>query len=192
MGPFDHTRGPFDMHTKFRAVLLAGVTLLALRGAAFAAAKPVPQQPDPAAQARLDSLQQQIQDLNIQLQQIKQAQAVQAQAVSDADATPALSDLKRSTSDQYVDLNNQLAAQNKPSVDNGRLQITSADGRFSAALRLTAQYDTRPLPVRHRLLQPEPCRLAAARRLWPGSGLGLQFPPRLSGPVGQAVQRLEL
>ena len=29
----------------------------------------------------------------------------------------------------------------RPSVSNGRLQIASADGRFSAALRLTAQYD---------------------------------------------------
>ena len=54
----------------------------------------------------------------------------------------ALADLKRSTSDQYVDLNNQIAAQNKPSVDNGRLQITSADGRFSAAVRGLFQYDT--------------------------------------------------
>ncbi|HEY4275646.1 MAG TPA: porin [Rhizomicrobium sp.] len=37
----------------------------------------------------------------------------------------------------------RIAMQEQPqaSVNNGRLQIASADGRFSAALRLTAQYD---------------------------------------------------
>jgi phosphate-selective porin OprO/OprP len=34
-----------------------------------------------------------------------------------------------------------MKEQPKASVTNGRLQIASADGRFSAALRLTAQYD---------------------------------------------------
>ena len=121
------------MNRTFQAALLAGATLSALTASAFAATATPPQ--DTATQSRLDSLQRQVQDLNTQLQQLKQAQ-------DEADAGPALSDLKRSTSDQYVDLSNQLAAQNKASVDNGRLQITSADGRFSAALRGLFQFDT--------------------------------------------------
>ena len=88
-------------------------------------------------------------DLNSQVQQLKHAQAQAGTASSDNSA--ALADLKRSTSDQYADLNNQIPLprlDNRASVDNGRLQIASADGRFSAALRA-------PGSVRHRLLQPE-------------------------------------
>ena len=74
-----------------------------------------------------------------QVQTLKQAQE---QAKTESDPSAALGDLKRSTSDQYVDLNNQIAALPKVSVDNGRLQVISADGRFSAVLRGLFQFDT--------------------------------------------------
>ena len=43
---------------------------------------------------------------------------------------PRVADLKRSTSDQYVDINNQLAAQTKTSLDNGRLTFASRRWRL--------------------------------------------------------------
>jgi phosphate-selective porin OprO/OprP len=78
------------------------------------------------------------------VQQLKQAN--DAAAAANSDNSAALVDLKRSTSDQYTDLNNQITTAGnsaaRASVDNGRLQVTSADGRFSAALRILAQFDT--------------------------------------------------
>jgi phosphate-selective porin OprO/OprP len=130
------------MRTDLKAWLLAGAAIVSLTPPAFAAsakaasdAAAQAQAQTQANQAKLDALQQQLQDLNAQVQTLKQAQA-------DADTSAALGDLKRSTSDQYVDLNNQIAALPKAGVDNGRLQITSADGRFSAALRGLFQFDT--------------------------------------------------
>lgn len=119
--------------------LLAGVAAVGLiplapPSLAAAAKSDAGAQAAQASQAKLDALQAQIQDLGAQVQALKQAQ-------SESDPTSALGDLKRSTSDQYVDLNNQIAAQHKASVDNGRLQIISADGRFSAAIRGLFQYD---------------------------------------------------
>src|SRR3954470_21505198 len=121
------------MTSKTAVWLLAGTANMVLSGAALAQGA-LPGGPAPVTQAQLDALQKQIQDLNVQTQQLKQAQA-------DADPGAALGDLKRSTSDQYVDLNNQLAGLPKTSVDNARLQVTSADGRFSVALRALVQYD---------------------------------------------------
>jgi phosphate-selective porin OprO/OprP len=109
------------------SVLLAGT---ALSSAALAA----PAQkaaPDP----RLTLLEQQLRDVQQQLAAIKASQG-------DTDYSGAVVDLKRSTSDQYVDINNRLDAQTKTSVDNGRLSVSSADGRFTAAIRGLFQYDT--------------------------------------------------
>ena len=130
------------MRVDLKAWLLAGAAVASLPPSAFAAgtkasdaAAQAQTQAAQANQAKLDALQQQLQDLNAQVQTLKQAQA-------DADPSAALGDLKRSSSDQYVDLNNQIAAQPKVSIDNARLQVTSADGRFSVALRGLIQYDT--------------------------------------------------
>jgi phosphate-selective porin OprO/OprP len=123
------------MHTGLRGFLLTGAAVMALSSTAIAA-------PKDDTKARIDALQQSVVNLNAQLQQLK---SDQAQSAANGDSSAALTDLKRSTSDQYVDLSSQIAAattgQNKASVDNGRLQIASADGRFSAALRVTAQVD---------------------------------------------------
>jgi phosphate-selective porin OprO/OprP len=123
------------MHTGLRGLFLTGAAVMVLSSAANAA-------PKDDTNARITALQQSVANLNAQLQQLK---SDQAQSAANGDSSAALTDLKRSTSDQYVDLSSQITAattgQNKASVDNGRLQITSADGRFSAALRVTAQID---------------------------------------------------
>jgi phosphate-selective porin OprO/OprP len=118
------------MHKAFASILLAGTALAALSGPALAAAaKPAPSDP------RIPLLEQQLRDVQQQLSQIKASQG-------DADYSGAVVDLKRSTSDQYVDINNRLDALPKTSVDNGRLSVSSADGRFTAAIRGLFQYDT--------------------------------------------------
>jgi phosphate-selective porin OprO and OprP len=123
------------MHTGLRS-LLTGAAIVALSTAANAAAKD-------DTNARIQQLQQSVATLNAQLQQLK---ADQATAAANSDNSAALADLKRSGSDQYADLNSQIAAAttgvSRATVDNGRLQIVSADGRFSAAVRALFQYDT--------------------------------------------------
>ncbi len=122
------------MASKTGVWLLAGTASMVLTGAALAQGA-LPGGPAPVTQAQLDALQKQIQDLNAQTQQLKQNEA-------NSDPARALGDLKRSTSDQYADLNKRIAALPKISVDNARLQVTSPDGRFSVALRALVQYDT--------------------------------------------------
>src|SRR6516164_1575197 len=94
------------MRMDLKAWFLAGAAVVSLTPSAFAAstkasdaAAQAQEQAAQANQAKLDALQQQLQDLNAQVQTLKQAQA-------DSDPSAALGDLKRSTSDQYVDLNN--------------------------------------------------------------------------------------
>ena len=101
------------------------------------------------------------------------------------DTSAALADLKRSTSDQYVDLNKTVSALPRSSIDNGRLQITSS--RW---------------PLQRRAAHPDPVRLpaitcrssgeSAAGGLWQRFQQRLQFPPRLSEPAGPGVRRLVL
>ena len=131
MPPEPHTRPKNDFHggvmTKFSVSLLAGAALIALSSPGLAQTQ--------KTDARVDQLEQQLRDVEKQLAEIKAAQAQN-------DPTAAVVDLKRSTSDQYVDLNKTVSALPRSSIDNGRLQITSSDGRFSAALRTLIQFDT--------------------------------------------------
>src|SRR5665213_1580823 len=100
----------------FAAALLAGTSLFALTPAAQASSA--------NANAKIQTLQDQIDALSAQV-----------------------SDLKRSTSDQYTDVQNQQVAQAKNTggvkvtIDNGSPTISSADGRFTASLRGLAQQD---------------------------------------------------
>jgi phosphate-selective porin OprO/OprP len=114
---------------KFSAALLAGAAWAALSAPALAQTQKSSQDP------RIDTLEQQLRDVELQLAQIKAAQA-------ESDNSAALVDLKRSTSDQYVDLNKTVSALPRSSIDNGRLQVTSNDGRFTAALRTLIQFDS--------------------------------------------------
>ena len=117
---------------KFRISVLASAALLALTASALAAAKKqaTPPPPDP----RIGVLEQELRDIQQQLSQIKGAQ-------SQNDYSGAVADLKRSTSSQYVDINTRLDAQNKTSIDNGRLTVTSPNGAFSLSLRALVQFD---------------------------------------------------
>src|ERR1700722_8481655 len=131
MPPEPHTRRKNDFRggvmTKFSVSLLAGAALIALSSPGLAQTQ--------KTDARVDQLEQQLRDVEKQLAEIKAAQAQN-------DPTAAVVDLKRSTSDQYVDLNKTVSALPRSTIDNGRLQITSADGRFSATLRALVQFDT--------------------------------------------------
>jgi phosphate-selective porin OprO/OprP len=113
------------------SLLLAGTAAAALSAPAFAAAAKKEAAPDP----RIGVLEQQLRDVQLQLREIKASQA-------DLDSSAALGDLKRSTSAQYVDINNRLDAQPKTSISNGRVSFASADGAFTLALRALVQFDT--------------------------------------------------
>ena len=112
------------MHQNFRIILLAGAALSAFAAPALAQ----------STDARVNLLEQQLRDVQSQVQDLKKAQA-------DSDNGAAITDLKRATGAQYVDISNQLAALPKVGLDNGRLTVASADGNFTLALRALAQFD---------------------------------------------------
>ncbi len=117
---------------KLVTMLLAGSAGLAIVSAAQAGAS----DRNPAQEAndaKLQQLEQDIQDLQGQVQ-----------------------DLKRSTADQYTDIQNQKASGLKVTLNNGRPTITGPDFTFS--FRSLVQYDNRLLRPehdsrRHRFLQ---------------------------------------
>ncbi len=115
---------------KLTATLTAGTAL-----AAFSVPALAQNSSQGNSDPRVGALEQQLRDVERQLAEIKAAEAQN-------DPNAALADLKRSTSDQYVDLNKTVSALPRSSIDNGRLQITSSDGRFSAALRALIQFDS--------------------------------------------------
>jgi len=119
------------MHRVGISILLAGAALSALSQPARAASKH--QQAPPPPDPRIGVLEQQLRDVQQQLNEIKGSQA--------PDYSGAVLDLKRSTSDQYTDISNQLAAQNKVALDNGRLTVASPNGAFSLSLRALVQFD---------------------------------------------------
>jgi phosphate-selective porin OprO/OprP len=105
---------------KFVTVLLAGSASIAMIGAAEAGAS----DRNPAQEAndaKIQQLEQNIQDLNAEVQ-----------------------DLKRSTADQYSDIQKQQAANQtggvKVTINNGRPTISGPD--FTFALRSLVQYDS--------------------------------------------------
>src|SRR6185295_7796666 len=86
--------------------------------------------PDP----RIPLLEQQLRDIQQQLGEIKGAQGAN-------DTSGAVADLKRSSSNQYADINNRLDGLNKTAIDNGRLTVSSPNGAFSLSLRALVQFD---------------------------------------------------
>jgi phosphate-selective porin OprO/OprP len=104
------------------AVLLAGASAFAAAGVAQAA-KSASDGTSAAAtsagtDARIQALEEQIQTLSDQVV-----------------------DLKRSSGDQYTDIQNQQSNAVKVTINNGRPTITSPDGDFSAAIRALVQFD---------------------------------------------------
>jgi len=117
--------------TKTGSFFLAGAALVALAAPSLAAPrKAAPPQSDP----RLGALEQQLRDVQRQLAEIKGRQ-------DDNDYSGAVRDLKRSTSDQYADVSNQIASQTRIAMPNGRLTFASPDGQFSLSLRGLVQFD---------------------------------------------------
>lgn len=110
--------------------LLAGTALASTPAFAAAKKQAEPQQPDP----RVELLEQQLHDVQRELAEIKAGQGQN-------DNSAALLDLKRSTSDQYADINNQLAARNTVTINNGRVTFATPDGAFNLALRSLVQFD---------------------------------------------------
>ena len=106
------------------AALLAGTASLALASGALAAGKhasdgtSAAQNAGSVNDAKIQALENEIQDLSSQVQ-----------------------DLKRSTGDQYTDVQNQQASAVKVTITNGRPTISSADGDFTASIRSLVQYD---------------------------------------------------
>jgi len=98
-----------------------GIAASLLTGAAVAAFSTAAVAGDASAAStddRLKALEQELQDVNAEL-----------------------ADLKRSQSDQYGDVNRQVGGLVQVKLDNGRPTFTSADGNFSLAIRALAQLD---------------------------------------------------
>jgi phosphate-selective porin OprO and OprP len=119
------------MHKVRLSILLTGAALIALSAPSFAAAKKTT---PPPTDPRIGVLEQQLRDVQQQLAEIKGSQG-------NNDYSAAVVDLKRSTSDQYVDINQRLDAQTKTSIANGRVSFASPDGAFTLALRSLVQFD---------------------------------------------------
>ncbi|HKQ46241.1 MAG TPA: porin [Rhizomicrobium sp.] len=120
------------MHKVRLTALWIGVASIVLGTPSFAQTrKPTPPPSDP----RIGILEQQLRDVQQQLAQIKNAQAENGYS-------GAMTDLKRSTSSQYADINKRFDAQAKISTANGRLSFASPDGAFTLALRSQVQFDT--------------------------------------------------
>ena len=113
--------------TILRALLLTGAAVAALTPPAFAASK--------SEDARIDALQQQLQQLDAELRDLKSHDADQT------DISGQVIDLKRSTAAQYADIHNQIDGLPRTKLDNGRLSVSSADGNFTLAIRGLAQFD---------------------------------------------------
>ena len=112
--------------------LLAGAAMVAALPAAAAAKKAAADDP------RIGVLEQELRDVKSELAEIKHTQTDQA---ASQDNSAALIDLKRSTSAQYVDVNNRFDALTRADVANGRVTFVSPDSRFSFALRTLVQFD---------------------------------------------------
>lgn len=129
----------------FRASLLASAAIILLVPPAQAARK--------HHDSEIEELKREVRALSEQVQDLKAKQAgTTAQpapadagngaAPSNADLQAQVEDLKRSTSAQYADVQAQQAKAPKATIDNGRLTVSSADGKFTAAVRALGQYDT--------------------------------------------------
>src|SRR5437868_6088732 len=81
-----------------------------------------------ADDARVDSLERQLKEVEQQLADLKRR-------------PDAIAELKHSSAAQIAQINKRLEAQPRIGLDNGRLSIVSADGDFSFALRSTVQLD---------------------------------------------------
>jgi phosphate-selective porin OprO/OprP len=119
---------------KFQILLLTGAALAALVAPALAqtsqAKKPAPQSPDP----RVDALERQLRDIEQHLAEIKAKQ-------TESNNGAAVTDLRRSTSDQYKVLNDRLDNQAHVAINDGRLTVASPNRDFTLSLGGLVQFD---------------------------------------------------
>jgi len=118
------------MDKRLVSIFLTGTALMAMSLPSLAQPRRAAA-PDP----RIGVLEQQLRDVQLQLAQIKNRQDAN-------DNSAALSDLKRSTSDEVAGINKRIASQPRSNLNNGRFTVTSADGDFSLSLRGLVQFDT--------------------------------------------------
>jgi len=109
--------------------LLAGAALTALAWPQFAAA-------DEATDAKIRALEAQVQALVAQVQELKQQQAGDTETLS-----AQVLDLKAASNANVQIVREQVDALPAVTVNNGRPQVASADGRFKFALRSVVQFD---------------------------------------------------
>jgi phosphate-selective porin OprO and OprP len=129
--------------SRYQLTLLAGAMTLALCGPAFA---------DPGTDAAIQSLQQQINDLNAQLQTLKQKEQQQEQQQPPAqtappEAPPPASSVSNATGEIAVTTPTKsaprpLGASIANGIVNGKPVFSSNDGQFTAAIRVLGQFDT--------------------------------------------------
>jgi len=133
-----------------RRVLLLGAAVLTAAGAS-----PVRAADRSAVLRRLDRLQRKIEEQAKEIETLHRALDGGSDTTISADPpSPNPVESRLTQQDQKIDDlvarftaerdQDRLSAQSraKPGIANGRPQIASADGRFSAALRVTLQYDT--------------------------------------------------
>ncbi|HEX3667334.1 MAG TPA: porin [Rhizomicrobium sp.] len=128
--------------SRYKVTLMAGVMALAVAGPADA---------ETGSDAAIQSLQQQINDLNAQLQALKQKEQQQEQqpAVQPANPVtpPPASSVSTGTgaiaiSTPTTSVPRPLGASIANGIVNGKPVFNSSDGQFTAAIRLLGQFDT--------------------------------------------------
>jgi phosphate-selective porin OprO/OprP len=128
--------------TSYRLALMAGAMALTFGGPAVA---------DAASDAAIQSLQQQINDLNAQLQTLKQKEQQQEQQQQSTQAAnpvtpPPASSVSNATGEIAVttpttSAPRPLGASVANGIVNGKPVFSSNDGQFTAAIRLLGQFD---------------------------------------------------
>jgi len=150
-------------------LLLTGVALTTIAlfqsGQALAAARPAKAAPVKAANAaaptpdprdaEIAELRAEVQALAAEVQDLKNTVHASATDVAEVksaqgDTTAQLADLKASTSDNFHQVRDAEAALPKVSLANARPTFTTADGKFSFAMRTVLQFD-----ASHSAVHPE-------------------------------------
>ena len=124
-----------NIQATYVRTLLAGVATIALAVPAFAADTKAD-----ARDARLNALEQKLDALLSEISELKKEAA--ADKAENAALQSQVVDLKRAQTAAYADVQAQRASDAKLTINNLRPTFTSADGKFSVALRSLVQFDS--------------------------------------------------
>jgi phosphate-selective porin OprO/OprP len=114
-------------HKKYIGILLVGVAAVSLSGPVFAADQ---------RDERIKVLEQTLNNVVQELQALKAEQAASKEQVSKQ-----ILAVKEAGATQYADIQKQRKADVQVKLDNARPTFSTADGRFSLAIRSLIQYD---------------------------------------------------